>query len=425
MTEPIKAVLMGAGGRGFFAFGGYATKNPEDLKFIAVAEPDEYRRNRFGDVHNISSENRFNTWEDLLKVPKLASVLFNATGDDTHYLSSMSAMDKGYDVVLEKPMASTSEECSALVEKSDKLKKKLIIFHELRYTSFFQKVYEIVNSGKLGDIITVEHRENVVYWHYAHSFVRGTWRNTRDSAPFILAKCCHDLDLLFWIIGKKVKKLSSFGSLKHFKLDQAPNSNVPDRCTDGCPVEDSCIYYAPRLYSGFAKGYQRIFELDEVTSGKSLNEILSISNYGRCVYKSDNNVVDNQTVNLEFENGVLASFITTAHTNKGSRFVRFDGTKGTLIGEFSSFGSEIKITDHLSSEEESVNLGSTYDDKNHGGGDENMLKDIVQNLKNDLTATQNSVHDAFESHLMALAAEESRENNGSMIEMDEYRARFI
>ena len=179
------------------------------------------------------------------------------------------------------------------------------------------------------------------------------------------------------------------------------------------------------MYSGFAKDYQRIFELDEVTSGKSLNEILSISNYGRCVYKSDNNVVDNQTVNLEFENGVLASFITTAHTNKGSRFVRFDGTKGTLIGEFSSFGSEIKITDHLLSEEESVDLGSTYDDKNHGGGDENMLKDIVQNLKNDLTASQNSVHDAFESHLMALAAEESRENNGSMIEMDEYRARFI
>ena len=148
--------------RSCIAFGGYATKNPEALKFIAVSEPDEYRRNRFGDAHNISSENRFNTWEDLLKVPKLASVLFNATGDDTHYLSSMSAMDKGYDVVLEKPMASTSEECSALVEKSDKLKKKLIIFHELRYTSFFQKVYEIVNSGKLGDIITVEHIENVV-----------------------------------------------------------------------------------------------------------------------------------------------------------------------------------------------------------------------------------------------------------------------
>jgi len=425
MTEPIKAVLLGAGGRGFFTFGGYASKNPQDLKFIAVAEPDEYRRNRFGDIHNISFENRFNSWEDLLKVPKLSSVLFNTTGDNTHYLSSMSAMEKGYDVVLEKPMASTSEECSNLVKKSDQLKKKLIIFHEMRYTSFFQKIYEIVHSGKLGEIITVEHRENVVYWHYVHSFVRGNWRNTRDSAPFILAKCCHDLDLLFWVIGQKVKKVSSFGSLKHFKLDQAPNSNVPDRCTDGCPVEDSCIYYAPRLYSGFAKNYQRMFELDKLTSGKPLREILSVSNYGRCVYKSDNNVVDNQIVNLEFENGVLASFITTAHTNKPSRSVRFDGTKGSLIGEFSSFGSEMTITDHMTSEEELVDLGSTYDDENHGGGDDNMLRDIVVNLKNDLTVSQNSVQDALESHLMALAAEESRKNNGLMIAMDEYRARFI
>ena len=424
MVKPIQAVLLGAGGRGLFTFGDFATQNPDQLKFVAVAEPDDYRREKFAEIHGISSQNCFTSWEELMKVDQVSSVLFNTTMDNSHFASSMAALEKGYDVVLEKPMAPTPQECSQLVAKSTQLGKKLIIFHEMRYTKFFKTVFDIVQSGKLGELVNVEHRENVVFWHYVHSFVRGNWRNTKDSAPFILAKCCHDLDLLYWIIGHKVKRLSSFGSLKYFKPSSAPREDLPERCTDGCPIEETCIFFAPRLYSGPAKKWRRILEFGEDTANKSLDEILKVSDYGRCAYKCDNNVVDNQVVNLQFENGILANFVTTAFANEPSRYVRLDGTKGTLIGELSGTNSQLIVSDHLSGNEESIDLETKYDEGQHGGGDSEMLFDIVNNLKVDQSIVH-SVEDALESHLMALAAEESRLNDGAIIDMEGFKSRYI
>lgn len=424
MPEPIQAVLLGAGGRGLFTFGDFAVQNPDQLKFVAVAEPNDYRREKFTEIHSIPSQNCFTSWEELMKADRISSVLFNTTMDNYHFSSSMAALEKGYDVVLEKPMAPTPQECSQLVKKSTQLGKKLIIFHEMRYTKFFKTVFDIVQSGRLGELVNVEHRENVVFWHYVHSFVRGNWRNTKDSAPFILAKCCHDLDLLYWIIGQKVQRLSSFGSLKYFKPSSAPRSDLPERCTDGCPIEDTCIFFAPRLYSGPAKNWRRILEFEEDTANKPLDEILRISDYGRCAYKCDNNVVDNQVVNLQFENGILANFVTTAFANQPSRYVRFDGTKGTLVGELSDTDSEIIVSEHLSGTQESINLQTNYDERKHGGGDSEMLWDIVNNLKKN-QSIPHSVEDALESHFMALAAEESRLNNGEIVEMDEFKSRVL
>ena len=424
MTQPIQAVLLGAGGRGLFTFGDFAAQNPDQLKFVAVAEPNDYRRDKFAEIHKIPSQNCFTSWEELMQADQISSVLFNTTMDNYHFSSSMAALEKGYDVVLEKPMAPTPQECSQLVKESTRLGRKLIIFHEMRYTKFFKTVFDIVQSGRLGGLVNVEHRENVVFWHYVHSFVRGNWRNTKDSAPFILAKCCHDLDLLYWIIGQKVQRLSSFGSLKHFKRSSAPRSDLPERCTDGCPIEDTCIFFAPRLYSGPAKKWRRILEFGADTANKPLDEILKTSDYGRCAYKCDNNVVDNQVVNLQFENGVLANFVTTAFANKPSRYVRFDGTKGTLVGELSATDSEIVVSDHLSGTKESIDLETKYDESQHGGGDSEMLLDIVNNLKMD-QSIEHSVEDALESHLMALAAEESRLNDGEIIEMHEFKSRIL
>lgn len=424
MTQPIQAVLLGAGGRGLFTFGDFAAQNPDQLKFVAVAEPNDFRREKFAAIHKIPSQNCFTSWEELMQVDQISSVLFNTTMDNYHFSSSMAALEKGYDVVLEKPMAPTPQECSQLVKESTRLGRKLIIFHEMRYTKFFKAVFDIVHSGRLGELVNVEHRENVVFWHYVHSFVRGNWRNTKDSAPFILAKCCHDLDLLYWIIGQKVQRLSSFGSLKYFKRSSAPRSDLPERCTDGCPIEDTCIFFAPRLYSGPAKKWRRILEFGADTANKPLDEILKTSDYGRCAYKCDNNVVDNQVVNLQFENGILANFVTTAFANKPSRYVRFDGTKGTLVGELSATDSEIVVSDHLSGTKESIDLETKYDEAQHGGGDSEMLLDIVNNLKMD-QSIEHSVEDALESHLMALAAEESRLNNGAIIEMHEFKSRIL
>ena len=222
MSEAITAVLFGAGLRGADAYGPYALVHPEELQFVAVAEPDPLRRERFATAHDIPKERQFSSWEEVITLPQLAEVVFNCTQDQMHYASGVAALEAGYDMLLEKPMTNTLGETVRLVQTAEDHGQLMQICHVLRYTPFFATLNEILRSGRLGEIVTVEHRENVAYWHMAHSFVRGNWRNQAESSPMILAKCCHDLDILYWNLCETVEYLQSFGSLRHFKPENAP-----------------------------------------------------------------------------------------------------------------------------------------------------------------------------------------------------------
>lgn len=247
MHKPITAVLFGAGMRGSFAYGPYAAQHPDEIEFVAVAEPNDTRRHQFATVHDIPPERRFRSWEEVIAQPKMADVVFNMTQDDMHYESALAALEAGYDMLLEKPMTNTLAETVHLVQTAERLGRFMQICHVLRYTPFFATVHDIIASGRLGDIMSVTHRENVRYTHMAHSFVRGNWRNRAQSSPMILAKCCHDLDILFWNMGQKVKRLNSFGSLMHFRPENAP-ANAADRCSAPCPAADDCPFDARRYY---------------------------------------------------------------------------------------------------------------------------------------------------------------------------------
>ena len=246
MGDPIEAVLVGAGNRGYEAYGPYALKHPERIRFTGVVDPHEGRRRRFAEAHGIAPERQFGSWQDLYARGRIAEALVNCTLDRMHLASTLPALELGYEVLLEKPMANTLEGNVQLVRAAEERGRLLMICHVLRYTACFSALHRILASGRLGRIITVEHRENVVYWHMAHSFVRGNWRDSQIESPMILAKCCHDMDLLFWNLGP-VRRLNSFGSLLHYRPENAP-PGAPERCTDGCPVADDCSWYAPRLY---------------------------------------------------------------------------------------------------------------------------------------------------------------------------------
>ncbi|MGH2544132.1 MAG: Gfo/Idh/MocA family protein, partial [Ardenticatenaceae bacterium] len=220
--RPVDVALLGAGLRGFYAYGAWALQHPEQLRFVAVAEPDPERRVRFAEAHGIPRERQFASWEDLLAHGRLAPALLNATMDTLHTAPTLAALDAGYHVLLEKPMALTVREVRAMVRRAAERERRLMLCHVLRYAPFFRRVHDIVRSGRLGEIVTVEHRENVAYWHMAHSFVRGNWRNTEVAAPMILAKCCHDLDLLVWNLGRQCARVASFGRLTHFRPDKIP-----------------------------------------------------------------------------------------------------------------------------------------------------------------------------------------------------------
>lgn len=417
MTQPITAVLFGAGLRGAVAYAPYALAHPDDLKFVAVAEPDPVRRAQFAEVHHIPEARQFTTWEEVAAQPKLADVVFNCTQDQMHYVSGMAALKAGYDMLLEKPMANTLAETVDLVKTAEENGRHLQICHVLRTTPFFSTLHDILQSGRLGDIVTVEHRENVAYYHMAHSFVRGNWRNESLSSPMILAKCCHDLDILVWNVGVPVKRLQSFGSLRHFRPENAPEG-ATRRCTDGCPAADTCPFDARRLYLNMENEGWPVTAVTGNLTLESRQHALETGPYGRCVYHTDNTVVDNQTVNMEFEDGTTVVLFMHGHSHLEGRTMRYDGTRATLRGTFSGDSGKIEIHDHLTDTKERVKIPTT-DGTGHGGGDFGIVKSFVQAI-NGNAADISDARTSLESHLMAFAAEASRHNN-VVIDMTAFR----
>ncbi len=461
MTKPLTAALVGAGNRGYAAYGPYALAHPDQIRFIAVAEPHEERRARFAMAHAIPPERQYCTWEDLLAQGQIADVMLICTLDRMHVEPTLAALETGYDVLLEKPMATTLADCVRLVQAAERTGRLLQICHVLRYSPFFSTLHDIIASGRLGDIITVEHRENVTYWHMAHSYVRGNWRNSEIESPMILAKCCHDLDILFWNLGP-CQQLSSLGSLVHYRAENAP-PEAPDRCTDGCPVADDCPWYAPRLYlnlvplmhvarqsssalerlvAGLALDHPSLMNvvrrvipsldalldyrgwpisvISEDTSLEARRRALETGPYGRCVYRCDNDVVDHQVVNLELKSGASAVMVMHGHSHREGRTMRYDGTRATLLGHYYPGDQEIQIHDHLTGRVEVIRptvgpAGAT----GHGGGDVGLMAAFVRAVR-DPSYALTTARESLESHLMAFAAEQARVE-GNVIEMDEFR----
>jgi predicted dehydrogenase len=419
MTPAIEAILVGAGNRGTHAYGPYALAHPDQIRFTAVVEPHEGRRQRFAQAHGIPPERQFFTWQELYAREPIAEALVNCTLDRMHLESTLPALELGYDVLLEKPMANTLAANLRLVRAAEQQGRLLMICHVLRYTAFFSTLHEVVASGRLGRIMTVEHRENVAYWHMAHSFVRGNWRDSRIESPMILAKCCHDLDILLWNLGP-ARRLGSFGSLIHYRPENAP-AGAPDRCTDGCPAAEGCPWYAPRLYLHEYTGWP-VSVISEDLSLDARQRALETGPYGRCVYRCDNDVVDHQTVNLEFESGASGVLFMHGHSHEEARTMRYDGTRATLRGKFAyGLGDSIEIHDHLTGRVEQIEIQAPADapGSGHGGGDAGVMAAFVQALR-DPHSAQTTARESLESHLMAFAAEEARVT-GRVVDMEEFR----
>jgi len=411
----VTAVLMGAGSRGRDAFGAYAKDNPDKLKIVALAEPNPIKRNRLADELGIPEAKRFEDWKDLLSVGKIADSAIIAMMDDLHVEPSIEAMKLGYDILLEKPMDRTLEGSMKIALASQEYERKVIVCHVLRYSLFFSKLRELMHSGVIGRIMGIEHKENVGYFHMAHSFVRGNWRNSKETAPIILTKSCHDMDLLYWLIGEKCTYISSFGELSHFKRENMPDG-ATERCARGCKVEKECPYSAIKIYLGDNIDWPvNVITTDLSHEGrlKALNE----GPYGRCVYACDNDVIDHQVVSMTFGKDVMVNFTLSAFTREISRTIRVFGTMGEIRGHFEK--NELEVTCFGKEPEvikiEDPGIGA------HNGSDYHMMDAFVEMLSNEnYEGTLTSAMDSLESHLMAFAAEESRLNN-KVINMEEYR----
>jgi predicted dehydrogenase len=416
--KPVQVVMLGAGGRGFFSYGNWILDHPDQIRVVAVAELDPARRERFARAHGLPPDRVFADHRELFAQGQLAEALINTTMDRDHVETTLGALESGYHVLLEKPMATTPHDCARLVRAAESADRMLHICHVMRYSPFWDTLHKTLRSGAVGEVMTVDHRENVAFWHQAHSFVRGNWGNSGRSAPMILAKSCHDMDILHWLLDRPVLKLSSFGALTHFTAEQAPEG-APERCMDGCPHWESCPHYAPRIYLRDRSGWPiSAITLDLSYEGRI--EALRSGPYGRCVYHCDNDVVDHMTINMLFEGDLTVTFTMHAFSHENCRTIRYDGTRASLRGHGEK--DEMRLYDFRTLQEREIPVPQA--EGGHGGGDAGLMTAFVQALRGEGAALRTSARDSLESHLMAFAAEESRLNGGVLIDMSEYRARI-
>lgn len=418
----VRIAIAGVGSRGKNAYGLELLNMKDRAKVVAVADIDPERLALAGDAHGVPDEMRFSSAEAMLAMPKLADAMLVCTQDRQHVPHAVAALKKGYDVMMEKPISPKLEDLQEITKVARENGRRVVVCHVLRYTPFFQTIKKTIDSGVLGEIVSIQALENVRYWHQAHSFVRGNWRREEDTSPMILAKCCHDLDYLVWLCGKKCERVSSYGSLMYFKESNAPEGAAL-RCTQGCKAKESCPYDAEKIYltnkdTGILCGNVEwpIDVLAENPTEEKIRHAIETGPYGRCVFHCDNDVVDHQIVNMQMEGGASLSLTMSAFTSIGGRTIKVMGTLGDLWGDMHENRIRIGI---FGKEPQIIDLGREEKDfAGHGGGDRLLMEqfvDLLQGKEPDGTVT--TLETSVESHLVALAAEKSRLENGESIEI--------
>lgn len=411
MAHPVTLALIGAGNRGARVYGAYALRFPEEVRVVAVADADPARRERAATQHGVKEDLRFTAWEDLLARPLLADAVVIATPDALHVEPVKAALALGYQVLLEKPIAPTLEGVLQVAEAARAKSGRVTVAHVLRYADFFQKLKLLLDEGRVGSLMQLQHTENIGHWHFAHSFVRGNWRRQDQSSPMILAKACHDLDLLRWLVGRPCERVASFGGLTHFRPENAPQGST-ERCSDGCAVERSCPYSAQRIYLerfGAAPGWPNdVLTLDP--DPERLRVALEQGPYGRCVYHCDNDVADQQTVAMSFEGGASASLTVSAFTEASTRTVHIMGSHGEVHGHMER--GELLLHDFAAGRSELIR---THAGLGHGEADWALMRDFVARLRGEAAGQAlTDLEASIESHLMAFAAERARREGAGM-----------
>jgi predicted dehydrogenase len=464
-AEPVRAVLVGAGNRGREIYGNWALRHPDRLKIVAVADPDPARLSLCASEHGIEPALLFSDWRGLFAAGAAAKAGAEAclvcTQDAMHVEPALAALGAGLHVLLEKPMAPDAEDCRRLVAAAEAAGRQLRVCHVVRYTPFFGAIKKAVDSGEIGRPIHIQHAENVSYWHFGHSYVRGNWANAASSTPLVLAKTCHDLDILYWLAGREARRVSAFGSLSWYRPENAPQG-APERCLDGCPHAADCLWYVERLYGtgerllasgkradslleraaasaliAANKGLRRIgrgardsslgewkgWPATAVTSGLSREGKLAAlrgGRYGKCIYRCGNDQPDHEVVSLEFDGGLTASMTVEGLSNLDGRWIRIDGSEGTLEGRFTFAGERLELWRHGSMRRRLLHSRGARMDA-HGGGDEGLMESFVSSLRGgEGREPLTSARASLESHLMGFAAETSR-LEGRIVDMSELR----
>lgn len=398
---PVRIVAIGAGNRaGKYLH--YIYNNPDKAQLVGVVEVNDLRREKIGKMMSLRPENCFRSADDFFKAGIEADAVMVCSPDATHYYMCMSALRNGYSVLLEKPIARTNEECDEIAAEAKKRGLIVAVCHVLRYHPYFSKLKELVDSGRLGKLISIDHRASVGIDRTAHSYVRGIWNREETTNPMILSKCCHDIDFLVWLSGSKCSHLSSYGSRSWFREENAPEGSAL-RCIN-CSVERGCPYSAVALYRD---RHEWITNFD-VPEGKTIDDVieeeLASGQYGKCVYHCDNNVVDHQVVAMEMENGVTVSLSMDCFTLHDDRKTHVCLSHGEIYGN----EKQIEVYHFSNGEREVYDFSEDHSTPFHAGADLKLVEDFINALAGREHYLLTGIEDSMESHKICFAAEHYR-----------------
>jgi predicted dehydrogenase len=423
MNKPLRLACIGCGARAQ-TYTQLAARRPDRFEIVAGADPVPERVEKVRRTSGRTDFQGFASAEALLAAGKLADVLLVATQDNSHYEFCRGALQAGYDVLLEKPIATRVDQVLEIERLAREANRRVMVCFVLRFAAFYRKVKEIIDSGALGEIASIEASEGVMPWHQAHSFVRGHWAVVEKSSPMILSKCCHDTDIVHWLVGRRCLRLASFGSLELFRPERAP-AGVPARCTDGCPIGERCAYNALRYTTDLRFPWlPMVYDRAQDASVEEITAWLKTSPWGRCVYRCDNDAVDRQVLAMEFEGGVTGTFTMTAFAT--GRHLEICGTRGVLKGGETyrnHFGTHLLLLPH---EGQPVRYTVQAEDGGyelHGGGDVGLVNALYEEMTKPPEAPlEAGLPSTVHSHLIAFAAEEARVT-GRVVDLEEFRRR--
>lgn len=396
-------VFLGAGNRGL-AYARYA--HALGARIAAVAEPRPERREVFREAFGART---FSDWRELLHAPLLGEGAVVALPDRLHAEAAVALMEKGYHLLLEKPIAPTWPEVEQVAQTKEQTGRMVAVAHVLRYTPYAQALKGFLGGGAIGEVVSLQHLEPVGHWHYAHSYVRGNWRKEEESSPFLLAKSVHDLDWVLFLMPGEVARVASFGGLYHFRPENRPPL-AASRCLE-CPkeVERTCPFSAKRIYLEAYERGERGWPLEVVAypvTWENLLQALAEGPYGECVYLGKNDVADHQVVMLEYRDGRTASLHVEGLSRMRFRETRIFGTRGEVFGDgrylrLYRFGEGERVYDLGMEAEGSILSG-------HGGGDLGLIGTFLQALKRDDEGLLEPFSQAVQAHRLTFLAEEAR-----------------